>query len=307
MPAVVVVIWDNLFLNPMLNSLVVLYSILFHNFGLTIIFFTVIVRILTMPLTMKQIRSTRKMSEIKPKIDEVKRRYAKDSRRVSQETMRLYKESGVNPLGCLGPMVIQFPIWIGLYQAVISLLPTTPEAMARLSQHLYSWIPFVNSAVPLNKDFLWLDLGVPDPTKVVMPVLVGASMWVQQKMTAMPGGDPRTESTNRTMLWMMPIMFGFFTLSFPSGLALYWFASAAIGIGIQYYTAGWGGLFTERKGPVLDSATQVAGEEGSAGESGEEATRDGQRGDNSQNRGGGDRDRAPGARRRTRGSRRRGH
>lgn len=290
----------------MLNSLVVLYTVVFKNFGLTIIVFTFIVRVATMPLTKRQLNSTKKMQELQPKLAEIKRRYAKDPRRIQQETMRLYKESGVNPLGCLGPMVIQFPIWIGLYQSIISLLPTSPEALARLSQHLYSWLPFVHTVVPLNSKFLWLDLGVPDPSRFVMPVLVGASMWVQQKMTMMPTADPRTESTNRTMLWMMPIMFGFFTTTFPSGLALYWFVSAIIGIGIQYYTTGWGGLFPAPKEQVSVSATQAAGQEEGDGKSAKEGTTDGHDRDHSQDRRGGGRNRAPGARRRARGGRGRG-
>ena len=235
----IAVVWNALVLDPMMNGLVVLYSFLFGNFGLAIIVFTVIVRIITHPLTARQMRSTRRMSELQPKVAEIKRRYAKDSRRVSQETMRLYKESGVNPLGCLGPLVIQFPIWIGLYQSILQLLPTSPEALARLSQHLYSWLPFADTVVPLNSKFLWLDLSVPDPSPFVMPVLVGVSMWLQQKMTMMPSPDPRTASTNRTMLWMMPIMFGFFTLNFESGLALYWIVSNIVGIIIQGFITGW--------------------------------------------------------------------
>ena len=301
------IIWNTLILEPMLNSLVILYSTLaFKNFGLAIILFTILVRVLTVPLTKRQLRSTRRMTELQPKLEEIKRRYAKDKARVSQETMRLYKSSGVNPLGCLGPFVIQFPIWIGLYQSIIQLLPTSPEALARLSQHLYSWLPGVETVVPLNSRFLWLDLAVPDPSPFIMPVLVGASMFVQQKMTMMPTADPRTESTNRMMLWMMPFMFAIFTLSFPSGLALYWFVSAVIGIGIQYYTTGWGRLFPARREQAPVPTSQDAAQEGADGNPVKEAASDGNRGDDSQDSGRGGRARAPGARRRTRGGRGRG-
>ena len=181
--AIITSIWNGLILNPMLNGLISLYSLLGRNFGLTIIIFTILVRLATMPLTMRQMQSTKKMAELQPRIKAIQRRYAKDRARISQETMRLYKEAGVNPVGCLGPLVIQFPIWIGLYLSIMQALPSTPEKLAGLSSHLYTWLPFVNidHLIPLNSHFLWLDLAVESPSPV-LPVLVGVSMWVLQKM-----------------------------------------------------------------------------------------------------------------------------
>ena len=152
--------------------------------------------------------------------------------------MRIYKENGVNPIGCLGPLVIQFPIWIGLYQAILQTLPAAPDRLIGLSGHLYSWLPQVHEVIPLNSSFLWWDLALPDRTPV-LPVLVGASMYLVQKMTSMPSADPRQASTNRMMLWMMPLMFGFFTMQFPSGLAIYWVVSNAVGVVIQGFVTGW--------------------------------------------------------------------
>ena len=306
------VIWNALILAPMVNILAVLYALLLHNFGLAIIVFTLLVRLATLPLTKRQLRSTRKMQDIQPKIQEIRRKYADDKQKASKAQMRMMKEAGVNPIGCLGPMVIQFPIWIGLYQSIISLLPTSPEALVRLSQRLYAWLPFVDTLVPLNRSFMGLDLGmeVSDhgfPITVLMPVLVGASMWAQQKMTAMPSIDPRTESTNRMMLWMMPFMFGFFTLQFPAGLALYWVVSAAIGIGIQYrITGSWGNLIPSSRGAVSEAASQGVGQAGPAGEGSKEEPEDGQTGDDGKNRRRGGRNRPAGARRRPRGGRGRG-
>tara|TARA_B100001123_G_C14810561_1_gene828137 strand:- start:42 stop:650 length:609 start_codon:yes stop_codon:yes gene_type:complete len=136
-------------------------------------------------------------------------------------------------------MFIQFPIWIGLYQAIIQTLPSTPERLATLSNKLYWWLPSVHKAVPINGDFLGLDLAVPDPTRIILPVLVGVSMFVMQKMTTMPSTSPQQDSTNRMMLWMMPVMFGFFTIQFPSGLAIYWIVSNIVGIVIQGFVTGW--------------------------------------------------------------------
>ena len=234
-------VWNAVIIGPMINSLVLLYSIFFSSFGITIIIFTVLVRAVMIPLTIKQSRQMKAMSSLQPKLKEIQQRYASDRQKISQETMRLYREQGVNPLGCLGPMFIQMPIWIGLYQALLKTLPSTPEKMVGLSGHLYSWLPRVSEVIPLDSSFLWLDLALPDSTPV-LPVLVGGSMWLMQKMTTMPAADPRQASTNRMMLWMMPLMFGFFSLSFPSGLALYWVVSNIIGVVIQGFVTGWGPL-----------------------------------------------------------------
>ena len=114
----------------MVNSLVVIYLVLFDNFGLSILVFTATVRILTFPLTVKQLRQTRAMSQLAPRIQEIQKKHAGDRQRVSQETFRLYKEHGVNPVGCLGPLVVQMPILIGLYWALIKVLPSNPENLA---------------------------------------------------------------------------------------------------------------------------------------------------------------------------------
>lgn len=154
--------------------------------------------------------------------------------------MKLYKEAGINPMGCIWPMLVQFPVWIALYQSIMKALATTPENLLSLSHHLYSW-QIVNQAIPLNSQFLWLDLG--GRGDFILALIVGGTMWVQQKMTTAPSLDPRQQSTNSMMLMMMPLMFGMLVLMFPSGLALFWAASNVIGIVSQYFvTGGWGYL-----------------------------------------------------------------
>lgn len=237
----------------MLNMLVVLYSVLFSNFGLAIMVFTVLVRLVILPLTLRQVRSSKSMADLQPKIQELQKKYVKNKEKLSQEMMKLYREAGVNPLGCLGPMVIQFPIWIALYRAVLGALATTPGELLALSQRLYSW-PIVYEAVPLREGFLWLNLAQPDRF-MILPVLVGVTMWVQQKMVSAPGIDPRQQQMNSMMLWTMPLMFGFMTLQFPSGLAIYWVVSNLVGIIIQYFVTGWGYLLPRR--PVAPGAKTV--------------------------------------------------
>ena len=122
-------IWSSVIVQPMINSLIFLYSVAFSNFGIAIAIFTIAIRGVMMPLTVKQSRQMKAMSALQPKIKEIQAKYSKDKQRQSQETMKLYKEQGVNPIGCLGPMFIQMPIWIGLYQAIIKtcLLYTSPS------------------------------------------------------------------------------------------------------------------------------------------------------------------------------------
>ncbi|MDA0988787.1 MAG: YidC/Oxa1 family membrane protein insertase [Chloroflexi bacterium] len=292
-------IWNQLILGPMVNSLVFLYVILFHNFGLSILVFTVIIRLVTMPLTLKQIRMTRGMSQIQPLVKALQQKYANDKASLSRETMALYKTHGVNPLGCLGPMFIQMPIWIGLYQGIIQTLPAQPEKLIGLSQKLYSWLPFVNEAVPLNSKFLWLDLalGPGEQNDFLLPALVGLSMWAVQKMSTVPSADARQAQTNQMMLWMMPLMLTFFSFQLPSGLALYWVASNLIQMGIQYFITGWGNLLPSRKtGPAPQTAPAQPVKE---------IVQDGNNGSDGKNSRGSNRDRPGTARRRTRSGRNR--
>jgi YidC/Oxa1 family membrane protein insertase len=239
-------IWNLVALQPMTNVLIVLSHYLFSNFGLAIIALTIIVNGLMLPLTLKQIRATKAMQGLQPKLTELQKKYVKDRQKLAQEQMKLYKESGLSPAGCLVPLVIQMPIWIALYQSIMRLLAVTPEDFLVLSQSLYSW-PLVYSTLPLGGKFLWLNLASADPY-LLLPILVGGTMWVQQKMVTLTTVDPKQQAQNRLMLWMMPLMFGFFTLQFSSGLALFWVTSSVIRIVIQYFVTGWGGLIPERTG-----------------------------------------------------------
>ncbi len=243
--------WDLIILNPMLNGLIALSAVFFNSFGLAIIALTVIVRLILLPLTLRQLHSTRIMQTMQPKIQELQKKYGKNQRKLQQEMMKLYKEAGVNPLGCIWPLLIQFPVWIALYQSIMRALATTPESLLDLFHHLYS-SEVIARAIPLNSHFLWLNLGFPDGT-LILAIIVGGSMWVQQKMVTAPSLDPRQQSMNTMMLLMMPFMFALFTLMFPSGLALFWAVSNVIGIGIQYKVTGWGYL---RRGAQAASPKQ---------------------------------------------------
>ena len=293
--------WSTIIIQPMVNSLLLLYWVFFSNFGIAIIAFTMLVRLMMIPLTIKSARQMKAMNALQPLMKQVQEKYKNDRQRVSQETMKMYKEHGVNPLGCLGPMFIQFPIWIGLFQAIRQTVPNNPENLVELSGNLYSWLPQVHSIIPINSHFLWMDLAVPDPSPFVMPVLVGVSMWIMQKMTTMPSADERQASTNRMMLWMMPLMFGFFTLNFSSGLAVYWVVSNIIGVAIQGFITGWDplkNLFAFGRTPEQATETGVAAP--ALASSVEETAEDARDRDNGQDGGRGDRTGPKRTRRRSR-------
>lgn len=254
-------IWDVIILNPMINVLIVLSKYLFGNLGLSIILLTVVIRAAMYPLSRRQLLSSKKMQEVQPKLVEMQKKFGKDRQRMAKEQMALYKEAGVSPAGCLMPMLIQTPVWISLYQSITRVLATGPEELLNLSRHLYTSWSQVFDMVPLSSKFLWFDMGTPDRF-LMLPILVGATMWLQQKMTTPQYADPQQQSNSQMMLWMMPIMFTFMSLSFPSGLALYWLTSNIISIIMQYFVTGWGGLATmfkkklpEKKPPARTAAT----------------------------------------------------
>ena len=238
-------VWDLYIVSPLVNVLIVLSKFLFSNFGLTVIVFTLLVRAAMYPLTIKQLKATKAMQSIQTQMAELQKKYGKDRKTLAQEQMKLYRQSGMNPAGCLLPMLIQLPVWIALYQAIIKVLGAAPEDFLSLSRYLYTSWSTVFSQVPLHSQFLWMDLASPDRL-FLLPILTGATMWVQQKMSTLPSPDPQQQQQSQLMLWMMPLMFVFLSLSFPSGLALYWVTSNVVGIVMQYFVTGWGGLITPK-------------------------------------------------------------
>jgi len=247
-------IWDTIAIAPITNMLVWLSGHLWDSLGLAIIALTIIVNLALYPLTIRQIKTTKAMQSMQPKLKELQAKYAKDKQKLAQEQMKLYKEQGMSPTGCLLPMLVQMPVWIALFYSIRNLIGDTPEAFVRLAELLYS-NPALHTSIPLTSDFLWFNLALPD-SFFVLPILVGASMWVSQKMSMTQSADPRMAQQNRMMLWMMPLMFTFISLQFPSGLAIFWFTSTMIRVVLQYTQTGWGGLL-----PNL-ARTQAAAKEG---------------------------------------------
>jgi YidC/Oxa1 family membrane protein insertase len=196
----------------------VLYTFI-PNYGLAIIVLTVLVRVVTTPLTAKQMRSMERMRALAPKLQELKEKYGDDRQKQSEEMMRLYRNEGVNPLGGCFPMLLQLPVFIGLFYALRSSI--------QLRQ-----APFVGWIDDLSApETLFVIPGLDLPFRV-LPLVMGATMVLQQKITPMQQMDPTQQ---RMMLVMMPLMMTVISFQFPSGLVLYWMVSNVLAIAHQLW------------------------------------------------------------------------
>ncbi len=251
-------VWNTVIFNPMVNVLLFIY-VLIGNFGIAIILFTLLIRFITLPFYGVQQKAMKKQQTLMASKEwqEMQKKYAKEKEKLSQEQMRLYRENGVNPLGGCLPALIPWPIMIGLYQSITMVMGAQPEQLMELSKHLYN-LPQLVAAVPVASLFLGLNLaGTPNGIGYVVPALVLASTWVQQKMMTMPTADAQSAQMNQSMQMMMPLFIGYISLSFPIGLSLYWIVFNVVGIIQQYLTNGWGSLATSL--PFLRTAPATVG------------------------------------------------
>lgn len=234
--------WDAV-ISVFINILFVIYDFVGNNFGLAIIIFTLIIRLLTYPLTAKQMKSTQAMQELQQTKEwqDIQKKYKKDKEKLSQEQMRLYKEHGVSPFGSCLPTLIQFPVIIALYQSITRSLAVTPLQLLDLSKH----ITYGAALIPLNRDFLWMDLSQPERIYLfgfgfpLLAVLVAATSYLQTKMMtpASPDSGDQSAQMTKMMSLYMPLFMGWLAYSFPSGLAIYFITGNLASI-IQYALMG---------------------------------------------------------------------
>ncbi len=254
--------WDA-FVGIFINVLLYIYQLV-GNFGVAIILFTILIRLLTHPLTVRQLKGTQKMQDLQKdkRWIEIQTKYKNDREKLSQEQMKLYQELGINPLSSCLPTLIQFPIIIGLYQAVIQALASTPVELLKLTGHVYPWLLRVESLIPLNSRFLWMDLGSPERLNLpflsfgipVLAIVVTASTYIQSKLMTPPSTTPgdQTAMMSNMMNLYMPFLMGYLALTLASGLSLYFLVSNIIGIA-QYAILGkvnWRNLLPTRKPAV---------------------------------------------------------
>ena len=177
-----------------------------HNYGIAIIILTILIKLAFYPLSQKSYKSMGKMKEVQPKLAKIKEKYKDDKTRINKEMMDLYRTHKVNPFGGCLPIVVQIPVFFALYRALM-------VAIELRHAPFFGWI---------------MDLSAKDPYYVT-PLIMGATMFLQQKMTPVSG-----DAMQAKMMLFMPIIFTFMFLNFPAGLVLYWLVNNVLSIGQQY-------------------------------------------------------------------------
>jgi YidC/Oxa1 family membrane protein insertase len=235
--------------NAFLEILIQLHG-LTGSLGNSILLFTVIIRSLLLPLSLPMIQSQKKMKQIQPEVEKLKQKHKNDKKALQLAQIDLYKKYNINPLvGCL-PQILQLVVLILLYRVLLNFVSQSEV-----------------NGMAINAHYFWLDLSKPDPL-FILPVLAAVTQLIMSIMI-LPGGETADIVSNtssrsdvkaankkeedtaemasmmqKQMLFVMPIMTGFFALRFPSGLALYWVATTVFSIFQQYFFTGWGGLET---------------------------------------------------------------
>ncbi|MGP4081286.1 YidC family membrane integrase SpoIIIJ [Pseudalkalibacillus sp. R45] len=206
--------WDKYFVYPLSWLIIEVAEFFNGNYGLGIVIVTILIRTVLLPLMIKQTKSSISMQRIQPDIKALREKYSskdqKTQQKLQQETMQLFQKHGVNPLaGCM-PLIIQMPILLGFYHAIMR-----TEEIA-------------------NHNFLWFDLGNPDPI-YLLPLIAGLTTYLQQRI--MMGGTDSMEANPqmKMLLYIMPIMIVVFAITFPAALSLYWVVGNIFMIAQTYF------------------------------------------------------------------------
>lgn len=207
--------WNTYIVYPLSQLITYVANLTNENFGLAIIIVTLLIRLLILPLMIKQTKSSKAMQALQPEMQKLREKYSskdqKTQQKLQQETMALMQKHGVNPLAGCFPILIQMPILIGFYHAIMR----TRE----IAEH----------------SFLWFDLGERDPY-FILPILAGVFTFIQQKL--MMAGTAQQNPQMAMMLWLMPIMIVVFAISFPAALSLYWVVGNLFMIAQTFFIKG---------------------------------------------------------------------
>lgn len=223
-------------------------------YGVAIVIMTIIIRLALAPLQQFQLVTQRKtmveQRKLSPQVAELRKKYKGDREKINTETMKLYQEHGVNPLGglvgCL-PLVVQLPILTALYYVFRNFA---------LSQHVaapFLFIPNLNEYP--NHHLLIAGLPIPQLAYLVLPVFAAITTLVQSRMLQMPPlpnpteQELQTQQMQKTMILLSPLMIGYFAITVPAGLGLYWFIGNCVSIIQQSFVVGWGNILPRRGGP----------------------------------------------------------
>ena len=258
-------LWQAIIVYPLVRLLMLFNSFIEglgipYSWGWSIILLTLLLKLVTIPLTRKQLQSTKATQDLQPRLAELQAKYGKDRQKLSEEQMKLYKEAGVNPMGGCLPLLIQMPILFGLYQALY-ILASQPE----FANAQFFWIP--NLALPSQTPVVyegvnfqgtnWIQGTISTQQWALLiayfslPIVMLVTQILMQKMSQPPKSRSATGTKSQgemqtqmmsSMMMFMPLMFGYITLGLPSGLTLYWTTSNILSIIQQYFVMGWGGL-----------------------------------------------------------------
>ena len=229
----------------LINVMILIYGLVGQNFGIALILFTILIRLVTWPLNAQQMKGAAAMQALQNDKEwlAIQKKYAKDREKLAQEQMRIYREKGINPFGSCLPTLIQFPILFALIPSITYAIGSTPLSILNLSRSIL--FQDVAKLVPLNSKFLWMDLGLPERTLLfglsipILALIVGLTTYIQTKLTMPPSTNPNDQAaaTGKMMGIYMPIMLFFFSLNYASGLAVYFIVSNVLSI-VQYSLMG---------------------------------------------------------------------
>lgn len=206
--------WFSIIARPLVD-LLVFFNKYVGNYGVAIILLTVVIKLVFWPLSHKSYKSMEQMKKLQPMLQKLREKHGDDREKMNEEMMRLYKTYKVNPAGGCLPMLVQIPVFFGLYQALLNAIELRHASFV-------THLPFT--------DMVWLaDLSAKDPYYIT-PIVMGATMLLQQKLTPAPG-DP----TQAKIMMFMPVVFTFMFLSFPSGLVVYWLCNNVLSIAQQWW------------------------------------------------------------------------
>ncbi|PLR83350.1 OxaA precursor [Bacillus canaveralius] len=207
--------WNEFIVYPLSMLIVKMAEFAGGSYGMSIILVTLIIRLAILPLMIKQTRSSKAMQALQPEMQKLREKYSskdqKTQQKLQQETMALFQAHGVNPLAGCFPLVIQMPILIGFYHAI--------SRTREIAEH----------------NFLWFDLGAPDPY-YILPLVAGVTTFIQQKI--MMAGTEGQNPQMAMMLWIMPVMIIVFAINFPAALSLYWVVGNIFMIVQTYFIKG---------------------------------------------------------------------
>jgi YidC/Oxa1 family membrane protein insertase len=240
--------WETIIVNPFTNVLLIIYKLVGGQFGVAIILFTILIRLITYPLMASQIKGSQAMQQFQSSKEwqDIQKKYKnkEDKEKLAQEQMRMYKEMGISPFASCLPTIIQIPIIFGLYQSIVRALAASPAQLLILSGGVWSFWG-LDKLVPVNSKFLWMNLGQPERVYMfgvgipVLAILVAITTYIQTKITTPPPASPNDQGAamSKMMGLYMPLLLGYFAYNYASGLAVYFIISNLAGVA-QYAMMG---------------------------------------------------------------------